>query len=301
MMSVSAAERFITDNARPFEKAVYEVLYHNCSADKALEELKKFQNNDGGFGNALEADNWNPASNPIATNDALIWLYRMGCLDEAEDITEGIIKYLRSHDSFDETEKRWLFSIESNKDYPHAVWWEKKGSGIDGFNPTVSLAAFMVCYDKRSELYEDILGQAVDYLRENNKLIGDHLKCFMLAYELLLQNKITDIIDLAELKSIIIERISEVVCPDITKYGIEYVTAPSDLFGGVYTDLVPESLVPLIKEELAVLQKLQKDDGGFDISWQWYTPYPEFETARNWWRPRVTLEKLLFTKAMYDI
>ena len=51
-----------------------------------------------------------------------------------------------------------------------------------------------------------------------------------------------------------------------------------------------------IDAEMAVLGDIQKDDGGFDISWQWYTAYPEFENARNFWRPRVTLEKSLFAR-----
>ena len=45
---------------------------------------------------------------------------------------------------------------------------------------------------------------------------------------------------------------------------------------------------------LTELRNFQKDDGGFDISWQWYTEYKEFETARNWWRPRLTIDKILF-------
>lgn len=45
-----------------------------------------------------------------------------------------------------------------------------------------------------------------------------------------------------------------------------------------------------------MLAKIQKDDGGFDISWQLYTDYKEFETAREWRRPRLTLDKLLFLR-----
>lgn len=42
------------------------------------------------------------------------------------------------------------------------------------------------------------------------------------------------------------------------------------------------------------LSKFQNEDGGFDIWWKWYTPYSEFEQARKYWRPRVTIDKLLF-------
>ena len=38
----------------------------------------------------------------------------------------------------------------------------------------------------------------------------------------------------------------------------------------------------------------QMESGGFDIFWQWYTPYAVFSQARAWLRPKMTLEKLRF-------
>ena len=297
MFNETAAEQFIYKNARPFEKAVAEVLLHNKSPEKALNELKKYQNADGGFGNALEADNWNPNSNPIATNDALIWLYRMNALNVDMGITEGIVRYLESHDSFDETENRWLCCIDSNADYPHAIWWEKKGSGIYGFNPTASLTAFMVCYGNNTLFFEEVLKESVSYLGTADRIDSDELKCYLLAYELLKAKSINDIIDLEIMKRLISERIIKAICHETKKYGIEYVTTPSDFFSGVYLEFASERIAPLIRAELDILKDIQKSDGGFDISWEWHTPYSEFEQARTWWRPRVTLEKLLFYKS----
>ena len=54
---------------------------------------------------------------------------------------------------------------------------------------------------------------------------------------------------------------------------------------------------PLIAAEKDILGKYQTKDGGFDITWKWYTPYlDEYEQARAWWRPRITIEKLLFNE-----
>ena len=251
--TMEAARRFIAESARPFEKAVFEVLCRHASAENALAELRTFQNENGGFGHALEADNWNPHSNPIATNDAVIWLFRMNCLESAADIVNGIVRYLKSHDSFDEREKRWLFAIDSNKDYPHAIWWEKKGTGIDGFNPSVSLAAFMVCYGDGDPLYAKILQNAVQFLEGADKLGGDPLKCYLLAFELLRKKGAEDIVDLEKLKKLISDSILKSICFDTEKYGVEYVTAPSDLFCGTYTEFVSESLRPVIRAELDIL------------------------------------------------
>lgn len=293
-MNKNAAMEFILQNARPLELAVYKYLFENKSNQAVVDELKKFQNSDGGFGNALEPDFFNPNSSPIATNDAIITLYRVNALDQESDIVKGIVRYLESHDSFDENKKRWLFAIDSNKDFPHAIWWEKRGDGISSFNPSISLASFLVCYGNRTPLYEEIIKEGFDYLKVNEEISGDDLNCFLLAYELLELNAVNNIIDLDVLKGFLCKAIEKTICKDIKKYGIEYVPMPSSVFAGAYQELITNEIKPLITAEKDILGKLQTEDGGFDITWKWYTPYPEFEQARAWWRPRITIEKLLF-------
>ena len=71
---------------------------------------------------------------------------------------------------------------------------------------------------------------------------------------------------------------------------------PSVIFTGRYSEFITPEIKPLIAAEKEILGKLQMNDGGFDITWKWFTPYPEFEQARNWWRPRITIDKLLFNE-----
>ncbi|MBR3753773.1 MAG: hypothetical protein IKK49_01565, partial [Clostridia bacterium] len=279
------------------ELAIYKYFFENESNQAVVDELLKFQNYDGGFGNAIEPDFFNPNSSPIATNDAVITLCRVNALDRESDILKGIVRYLESHDSFDEDKKRWLFAIESNEDYPHAIWWEKKGDGISGFNPSISLAAFMICYGNRTSLYEEIVKEGFEYLETAEEISGDSLKCFLLAYELLKANNISNIIDLDCFKDLLYKAVDNSICKDISKYGVEYVPMPSDFFSGTYLAFITPEIKPLIAAEKDILGKLQTEDGGFDITWKWYTPYPdEYEQARAWWRPRITIEKLLFNE-----
>ena len=295
-MDTNTAKSFILQNARPLELAVYKYCFENESNKAVIDELVKFQNSDGGFGNALEADFFNPNSSPIATNDAVMTLYRVNALYRDSDIVKGIFKYLNSHDSFDEDKKRWLFAIDSNKDFPHAIWWEKKGDGISGFNPSISLAAFLICCGNRTSLYEGIIKEGFEYLVTTEEISGDSLKCFLLAYELLKSNSISDIVDLEQFKDFLCKVIDNSICKDISKYGVEYVPMPSDFFSGTYLEFITPETKMLIAAEKDILGKLQMEDGGFDITWKWYTPYPEFEQARAWWRPRITIEKLLFNE-----
>lgn len=296
-MNINTAKEFVLKNARPLELAIYKYFFENESNQAVVDELLKFQNYDGGFGNAIEPDFFNPNSSPIATNDAIITLYRVNALKKDSDIVKGIVRYLESHDSFDEDKKRWLFTIDSNKDYPHAIWWEKKGDGISGFNPSISLAAYMICYGNRTSLYEEIIKEGFEYLETAEEISGDSLKCFLIAYELLKTNSITDVINLAQFKELLCKAIDNSICKDIEKYGVEYVPMPSDFFSGSYLEFITPETKTLIAAEKNILGKLQTEDGGFDITWKWYTPYPdEYEQARAWWRPRVTIEKLLFNE-----
>lgn len=295
-MDSQAASRFILENARPLERAIYRWYFESGTKQAVVGELGKFQNPDGGFGHGLEADNWNPNSNPVATNDAIITLHRIEALGDADDIVNGIVRYLRSHDSFDEGQRRWLFAIETNKEYPHAIWWEKNGDGLMGYNPTVSLAAFMICFGGRTSYYEEILRDAFAYLSEKTDVGGDELKCYLLCYELLRENRITDLLDLAELRQLLGERLENAICKDSEKYGVEYVPTPSDFFTDPRPEFMSEGIRALIEAEQGILANIQKDDGGFDISWQWYTPYPEFEQARQWWRAKITIDGMLFAR-----
>ena len=296
-MNINTAKEFVLKNARPLELAIYKYFFENESNQAVVDELLKFQNYDGGFGNAIEPDFFNPNSSPIATNDAVITLCRVNALDRESDILKGIVRYLESHDSFDEDKKRWLFAIESNEDYPHAIWWEKKGDGISGFNPSISLAAYMICYGNRTSLYEEIIKEGFEYLETAEEISGDSLKCFLLAYELLKANNISNIIDLDCFKDLLYKAVDNSICKDISKYGVEYVPMPSDFFSGTYLAFITPEIKPLIAAEKDILGKLQTEDGGFDITWKWYTPYPdEYEQARAWWRPRITIEKLLFNE-----
>ncbi len=296
-MNKNAAIKYVLQNARPLDLAVYKYFFENGSKESVIDELSKFQNADGGFGNALEPDFFNPNSSPIATNDAIITLSRVNALDRDSDIVKGIVSYLNSHDSFNEDKKRWLFAIDSNKDYPHAIWWEKKGDGISKLNPSVSLAAFMVCYGNRTPLYEEIIKEGFEYLQTGGEVSGDDINCYLFACEFLTKNSINDIVDLNVFKDLLSEAVESCICKDISKYGVEYVPMPSVFFTEKYSEFITPEIKPLITAEKDILGKLQMEDGGFDITWKWYTPYPdEYEQAKAWWRPRITVDKLIFNE-----
>lgn len=289
-----AAARFVEQHARPLELAQYRVFFAEDDPNEVVKALLPFQNADGGFGHALEPDNWNPDSTPITTNDALLRLYDAGALDLNSDTAKRIAQYLLSGTEFDPHAMRWRFAVSGNIDHPHAIWWERHGDGIFGWNPTVSLAAFLVCMHAEGP-WETLLAEAFDTLEQSGASSGDELTCFIFAWELLNREQIEGIIDVDQSRTAIIRAIDATVCRDTTRYSTEYVTMPSTFFRSADSPFLVASFMPLIQAELETLPARQAPDGGFDISWQWHTDYPEaFAQARDWWHPRVTLDKLRF-------
>ena len=293
-MNVPKAVEFIEKNARPVELAEFRCLFKAGPKRALIEALRPFQNPDGGFGHALEPDNWNPNSTPITTNDALSHLFEPGALSEAGEMTQGMVRYLCSGEARHKETFRWFSSIESNRDYPHAVWWEKGAEDAPpNWNPTVSLAAFLICMGAEGP-WKELVQEAFAGLQEAGEPSGEGLKCFMLAWRLLRAYGKENLISMEAAQEAIRRSVYENICKETEKYGVEYVPTPSWFLQGE-SPFLPDGIQPLIQAERRGLEKLQQEDGGFDISWQWYTPYEtEFQQARAWWRPRVTMEKLRF-------
>jgi len=56
------ARQFLKTQARPLDRAMFEYRFEGASAESVIAELARFQNDDGGFGRALEPDLRTPDS-----------------------------------------------------------------------------------------------------------------------------------------------------------------------------------------------------------------------------------------------
>lgn len=55
---------FVYRNSRPLDIARWQYHFEDGSKEAVLTALAPYQNEDGGFGHALEPDSWNPNSTP---------------------------------------------------------------------------------------------------------------------------------------------------------------------------------------------------------------------------------------------
>ena len=73
---------FVKAQARPLDRALFEHRFEGAAAERVIAELARFQNDDGGFGHALEPDLRTPTSSALATELGLRTLEELGCASD---------------------------------------------------------------------------------------------------------------------------------------------------------------------------------------------------------------------------
>lgn len=76
-MSYMHPKPYLEQYARKLDLYLYEYLFEGADSAPVLKELSVYQNADGGFGHALEADLRLPNSSALATTIALQYLSRI--------------------------------------------------------------------------------------------------------------------------------------------------------------------------------------------------------------------------------
>lgn len=297
MNTYERARAFMYRCARPLELALWQHRFEGGSADQVLNALQAYQNEDGGFGHALEADNWNPDSSPLTTQTAIAILFD---LDVPADhpIIAGILRYLDSGRDFDEAHRQWPGSIPSNNDHPRAIWWTWENKEAFDYNPTAALAAFILRYARRdSVLYRKglaIAQQAIDWLLAQEPFAEKHVVFLFMQLAHFAQGHPLSGLD--RLHARLMEQVPLCVCTDLSKYGVEYVDRPTDLIDGPSHPFYPV-IAEAAKAECRFLIDSQQEDGAWPVPWQWYNEYKdEFAVARVWWQGHIVLKHITYLK-----
>ena len=219
------AGEYIKKNCRPLEKARFGYLFEGNNIPGAIvEELKKFQNPDGGFGHSLESDFLLPDSSPMATTIAFQFLEEIS--DPNDEVIEKAVKYLEK--CFVKDRQGWFTVPKQVNNYPHAVWWHwdgvKKQTVIDDSwgNPTAEIIGYLNKYKKFiTTLDLDVLTEnTISYWENRREFSSEHeVYCFIRLYNHLPLDKAK------RLEKKIKEATEKLVCLDYKKWNT-YVPQP---------------------------------------------------------------------------
>ncbi len=298
------AREFIYRNARPIDLARFQYHFEGGEKENVLKALSYYQNDDGGFGYALEPDCCNPNSSPIQTWAAAEILREIDFSDNSHLLISGILKYIESGADFDKEHNQWLNVVPSNNDYPHAIWW---GYGQNGsefkYNPTAYLAGFIIRFaDKESSLYKkgiEIAKEAVDWFSKNAPFAETHVTaCFICLYEYLTAAE-AEAVDMDLFTAKLKEQVDFNICRDTEKWGKEYVSMPSDFIGSKNSIFYSDHS-EIAKTECKFIADSQLPDGSYPIPFTWCTEYKEQEIALNRWKSDFIIKNMLFLKGITD-
>jgi hypothetical protein len=281
---------YMKSNARPIEKALFEFTFENGPKERVLAELKRFQNEDGGFGHGIEPDFWLPLSSPMATWRAGQILVEIGA-DCNDELVQAMIDYLLN--TFDKETGLWATVLPENNDYPHAPWWHWSEGVQDNweFNPTAELAAFLVFWsDEGSEAAE--LGwatmlKAVEHAMAKEKMDKHQIN----NYQRLVQLMVPFVGPFNEKMPYSLQTVREHVenlaeqCmnKEVSTWKGSYLPLPIDFINHPQHALF-EKYSSLVKANIELLLETMTDEGVWKITWEWGS-YPEqFKIAKEQWK-----------------
>lgn len=298
--SFARARTFIYRHARPLDLARWQFHFENGSKDAVITALAAYQNADGGFAHALEADAWNPNSAPIQTWCATQVLQEIDFDDAAHPVVQGILRYLESGADFDG--RHWKCVVESNNDYPHAQWWHWGGDGETDDNPTASLAGFIVRFaPKGSTLHElgrCLVRKAAERLLKREECGDMHvIGCYIAMVEYIRAAGETDLMDISAAEAQLRRFIDAALTKDVCAWERYYACRPSQFMLDRESVFYAEQ-ARLAAHECDFIMRTQQEDGAWAIPWRW-SGYPtQWAMSENWWKADMIIRNLRFLRGM---
>ena len=290
------AVKWLKQNARPLELALYRYHFEKGSEEDVVSALKTYQNEDGGFGHGLEPDFLNPNSSPIASWTASRIIDEIG-LSIDHPMVIHLVNYLKSTLHKD----GWIYhyTIPTHNDYAHAPWWHyEEDKVLSGYNPTASLLGFLFNYmDLKDEKYPEIIKmieQAMHDFILKDDIEMHELKCFNELYDYIYLD-----FNVKKFESALTVMNLKTVEKDISKWFTTYCPKPLQVITSIHTPGYHE-LKPLIKNELIQSAKSMNQEGYVDIVWSWLSYEEQFQISRVAWQGILTLE-LLKNFRVYDV
>jgi hypothetical protein len=297
--------RWMVRNARPLDLARWQFHFEGGSQAAVLAALAAYQNDDGGFGHALEPDSWNPNSSPYTTSIAIHLLEEIGFRDRQHAIVQKIAAYLAATSDFDG--ERWPAVISTNADYPHAPWWAD-ASYDWGYTPTALLAGFIVAYaGQEASIYQKALkiaGAAVDRYLHGTMPDGAPYNTVRREGEIGGIDKMLSFLeaagvrpghDIAEVRRVMNRQAQTFIEKDASKW-TQYCWKPSNFVRSPDSIFYPGN-EEAIQVELDYILGKRNAEGIWDITWTWGAYDAEFAISRNWWQANLIIENLRLLRA----
>ncbi|GIP46987.1 hypothetical protein J53TS2_05780 [Paenibacillus sp. J53TS2] len=281
------AATFIYSNARLLDRKRFAYHFDGGTAEEVLGALRPYQNEDGGFGHALEADMRGPHSQPVATETALLVMREVGGF--GSDLLDGVIRYLRSITLPGGGLPRATTNVNR---YPHAPWWVTEEDGVPSINPTGSIVGMLLEQQERTDfIHEDWFRSHIDFLWNHVEqgLPGDYHDA---AQWIAFLQQVPDRERAASHRSRLDEWLTgpsgietDPLAQGYVHKVLDYAPTPDSYAAKLVSDQE-------VQRHLDWLLSTQQEDGGWALTFPGTSPAAEQE-----WRGWLTVENLKILKA----
>ena len=271
------AQDFIWRNARLIERYLFTCLFANGSKEPVLAALRAYQNEDGGFGNALEPDKRCPSSQPQDIEIALHILDAINALDDP--MVVRACDYLVTITT---PEGGVPYALPSVNAYPHADWWTVEDNPPASLNPTAAIAGLLLKHGIQHPWIE-----TASKFCWREIAATDTTEFHTLMPVITFLEHTPDRVRAEHELQRITARLTQPGVIELDPHAEGYVQKPLDWAP------TPQSFChrlfddETINGHLAALANRQQSDGGWPISWEAISPAVEIE-----WRGRITIEVL---------
>lgn len=280
------------NRSRDIDVAVFNTMFSGDSRNFVAIALSGFQNRDGGFGHALEIDNYNKDSSTYQVYEALRIVKQVGFKNIKEDpILEDVLKktfnylYNRLTD--------WSPLIESNNYAVCASWFKcnEINKTIYGVAPTPAILGYtLYLTDESNPYYKKAYKKAIN-------IIDDLLNRDSVTKEEYISYKA--LLECIEEKGLFLDKLDcfknkmfSFACDMVEKSKdnfSSYCNLPLEMFNG-YTD--NEDINKLIDEHLDYLIESVASHGLWEPNFYWDNDQAEASTAQIKWMGVIAIRNL---------
>ena len=274
------AEEFIWRNARLIDRRLFDFHFKSGSSQGVLSALRAYQNEDGGFGNALEPDIRCPDSQPVPTQHALEIL-------DATEFDERTVQRTCDYLLSITTEEGGIpYVLPSVRNYPRAPWWNTQDNPPASLNPTAAICGILHKNKVRHAWLENATAYCWEKIPGITPEEQHEMGCVFtfLRYEPGRERAEKEMKRLGE-QLLTSGLVAETGAAGYVGKALDWAPFPDDPLRGYFSE-------EEIQANLEELVAGQQEDGGWTITWPPVSPGCEME-----WRGWVTLNALLRLRA----
>jgi hypothetical protein len=282
------ARDFLRAQARPLERALFAHEFEAGPREAVLDALSAFQNEDGGYGRALEPDLRLPASSGIATLTGLDVLREIDASADETQVRRALAWVVRAYDA---DLPGWRSVPPAVEDFAHANHWSWALHGPGGAWPHILIpGARLLSHLQhwRSLAPAGLLRSYTEAFRAHVEGLAGEVGGDSLYY--------ASTVDAAPLRAKLRQLALANVNTNPAEWG-EYVNKPlklAPLPGSLFADVLAGPLAANLDYEI----ERQQSDGAWDPNWSWRGAYEaEWQLARREWRGELTLKTLRSLRA----